>query len=260
MTNAVLAEKSITPDRVVFKKPSLLTVVSVEFRKSIDTRAGRWVLLSVMALVALTQLWGIWRSREYPVILTEFADFAGIPISLILPVIGILAMTSEWSQRTALTTFTLLPRRLPVLMAKVIAALILVSLVLALAAVLVVSAVAIGGLVSDTPVNWSMPGKVGAGIIVNNFLNVLMALGFGALLPVTGVALTSFFVAPTLLSFLTATILKERGEWIDVFGAFTRIAEFDIGNKGGQTLVSLLVWIAVPLSLGLFRSVRREVK
>ena len=34
-------------------------------------------------------------------------------VAFLAPLIGLLAMTSEWTQRTALTTFTLAPRRLP---------------------------------------------------------------------------------------------------------------------------------------------------
>ena len=56
---------------------------------------------------------------------------------ILLPVIGILAVTSEWSQRTALTTFTLVPRR-----ARVIAAKLIAGVVLALIAVLVCLAAA----------------------------------------------------------------------------------------------------------------------
>ncbi|MGL5829106.1 MAG: ABC transporter permease [Angustibacter sp.] len=260
MTSTLLREQSAPSQARPIKRPSLATVVLVELRKSVNTRAGRWVLLSVIALAALTQCYGIWQARNGPVVLTEFSDLAQVPISLILPVVGILAMTSEWSQRTALTTFTLLPRRLPVILAKVISALILVSLVMALGALMVIAAVAVGGLISDDPVNWSITAKAIGGILVTNFLNVIMGVGFGALLPVTGVALTTFFVAPTVISFLTATVLKARGEWVDVYGAFARLADFDLANKGWQTAVSLVVWIAIPLGLGLIQSVRREVK
>ena len=52
----------------------------------------------------------------------DVLDLALAPVDMILPAIGILAMTSEWTQRTALTTFTLSPRRIPVLFAKLLAA------------------------------------------------------------------------------------------------------------------------------------------
>ncbi len=39
-------------------------------------------------------------------------------VSVLLPVLGILLVTAEWSQRTALTTFTLVPRRERIIAAK----------------------------------------------------------------------------------------------------------------------------------------------
>lgn len=42
-----------------------------------------------------------------------------------MPVVGILLVTSEWSQRTAITTFTLVPQHGRVLTAKLLAALVL---------------------------------------------------------------------------------------------------------------------------------------
>ena len=57
------------------------------------------------------------------------------PQGFLLPVLGILLVTSEWTQRTALVSFTLMPVRGRVLVAKVLAALIagLAAIVLAMA-------------------------------------------------------------------------------------------------------------------------------
>jgi ABC-type transport system involved in multi-copper enzyme maturation permease subunit len=55
------------------------------------------------------------------------------PVGILLPVLGILSVTSEWSQRTALTTFTLVPNRFRVIGAKIaaVAVLAVASLVIA---------------------------------------------------------------------------------------------------------------------------------
>ena len=47
------------------------------------------------------------------------------PASILLPIIGILLVTSEWSQRTALITFTLVPKRMRVMSAKIAAGVVL---------------------------------------------------------------------------------------------------------------------------------------
>ena len=67
-------------------------------------------------------------------------------MAVLLPVLGILSITSEWSQRTALTTYALVPRRERVVAAKLIAvvlaalASVLASLAVAAVGTLVASA------------------------------------------------------------------------------------------------------------------------
>ena len=51
-----------------------------------------------------------------------FAAAIGFPMSVILPVVAILSVTSEWSQRSGLTTFTLVPHRGRVVLAKAVVA------------------------------------------------------------------------------------------------------------------------------------------
>jgi hypothetical protein len=48
-------------------------------------------------------------------------DLAVQPATVLLPIVGILPVSSEWSQRTALITFTLVPRPMQVLVAKLVA-------------------------------------------------------------------------------------------------------------------------------------------
>jgi len=51
---------------------------------------------------------------------SSFAAAIGVPMTIILPVIAILSVTGEWSQRSGLTTFTLVPHRGRVIFAKAV--------------------------------------------------------------------------------------------------------------------------------------------
>jgi uncharacterized integral membrane protein len=99
----------------------LKTLVSVELRKMTDTRAGLWLLIGVGAIVALVLgiavATGDAGTREF----TNLVALAQLPLGILLPVLGVLAATSEWSQRTVLTTFSLVPSRSSVISAKVLA-------------------------------------------------------------------------------------------------------------------------------------------
>ncbi len=109
-------------------------LVSVELRKMVDTRAGRWLLISIAALTALVliiQLWVV-LAQDLDVTFDDFAGGANIPMNVLLPVLGIMSVTSEWSQRTAMVTFTLEPSRSRFLAAKYVG-----TLIMALAAVVV---------------------------------------------------------------------------------------------------------------------------
>ncbi|HEX2857186.1 MAG TPA: ABC transporter permease [Propionibacteriaceae bacterium] len=257
-TEAPVRARALPPTRIA--APSFARLTQVELRKSVDYRAGRWILGAIAALSLLALGWRVWNASDAPITMMRFIDSAMTPVVLLVPVLGILAMASEWSQRTALTTFTLTPRRVRVLVAKVVAALLLSLGLFVTVLALTALAVGLAGLITGDAVTWSLDAKVVGGELVAQLLYVLMGAGFGALIPVTGAALTAFFVAPTLFGIISANVLKSAGEWFDVFGAFGRLSTFDLAGKGAQTATSVAVWIALPLAVGLWRSARREVK
>ena len=85
--------------------------LQAELRKMVDTRAGRWMVI-VMAAVAVLILaafliWGPAGDASFRGLL----ELSTLPLAMLLPVLGIMAATAEWTQRTGLVTFTLEPRR-----------------------------------------------------------------------------------------------------------------------------------------------------
>src|SRR5215207_2121613 len=89
----------------------LTRLVKVELRKMFDTRSGFWLMMSVGIVASVATLAIIIFASDDDLSFDLFAQAIGIPLAVILPVIAILAVTSEWSQRTGLITFTLLPHR-----------------------------------------------------------------------------------------------------------------------------------------------------
>ena len=61
-----------------------------------------------------------WAPREQ-FTYSQFMLAIGMPMTVILPIIAALSVTAEWSQRTGLATFTLVPHRGRVLLAKAVA-------------------------------------------------------------------------------------------------------------------------------------------
>ena len=100
-----------------------------------DTRSGFWLIASI-AITSLLAAGGVilW-APDGNLTYSTFATAIRFPVVIILPLIAILAVTSEWSQRSGLTTFTLIPHRYRIIKAKAISSVIVgvVSVLLAFA-------------------------------------------------------------------------------------------------------------------------------
>jgi ABC-2 type transport system permease protein len=103
------------------RRPGLGRLTLVELRKMTDTRAGFWLLVSTALLTVAVVVIAGFEMEEQERTLKNFVGIATVPLSLLGPVVGILLVTSEWSQRTSLITFTLVPHRARVLVAKLLA-------------------------------------------------------------------------------------------------------------------------------------------
>ena len=112
---------TVREQRTVAREVPLSRVVSVELRKMFDTRSGFWLLASIGITGLLTMVGTIAFAPDKDLTYYTFARAIGFPMTFVLPIIAVLAITGEWSQRTGLTTFTLVPQRSRVVWAKVTA-------------------------------------------------------------------------------------------------------------------------------------------
>lgn len=243
---------------------SFLTLLRVELRKQVDTRAGRGLLIAIGVLTVLALGLATWVTRE------QGADLAGLfvvtmtPQGLLLPVLGIITACNEWSQRTALITFTQEPRRLRVVLAKLLAALVLGTIAFAAAWVLALIAHLISAGLSGSPVSIDLdPGQL-AGQWISQMLALLQGVAFGLALLSVPLAIVAYFVLPMLFSTasLLVPVLRDLGAWVSMTAASTPLAEgVDLtATQWGQLETSSLLWIGVPLLIGIWRVLTREVK
>lgn len=234
-------------------------LLRVEWRKSTDTRAARWLLLTVALLTVGAAVIPVAMPNGVEQSLTGYAWFAALGLSILLPVISILTLTSEWSQRTVLVTFTQEPRRARVMTAKLLCGL---GLGMAGAAFgYVVTAAALG--ISDVlgrDVSWRLGWAPVVGFAACVLLNSLMGMAFGALLHNTAAAIVLFYVLPTAWTVVAIGALERLGEWLDTSQTFGWVLTGDWDGHWGPILTSTAVWVVLPLVIGLARTVRREVK
>jgi ABC-2 type transport system permease protein len=242
--------------------------ILVELRKCYDTRAGLWLLVTIASLVLLTEgiVLAVTVVQDEPITFGDFVGAAAFVTSIILPVLGIMVVTSEWSQRTAMVTFSLEPRRPLVIAAKALTGVILT---------LVTAALAIGvGLVCNLLYialqgngSWEFGTKYLFGFLITQTLAMLGGFALATLFLNTPAAIVVFFVYKWVLPGLFALGASLMGwfndlsSWIDFQAAQVPLSDLSIsGDEWGHLLTSGVVWLVLPLAFGLRRILRAEVK
>ena len=95
-------------------------LVRVEWAKATDTRAARWLLALSPLYAAGVMLLPVLFPTRFDQTYTSYLGLAAqVGVTTLLPVVVILMLTGEWSQRSIMITFTQEPRRIRVLNAKV---------------------------------------------------------------------------------------------------------------------------------------------
>jgi ABC-type transport system involved in multi-copper enzyme maturation permease subunit len=241
------------------RRPGLGRLTKVELRKMADTRSGFWLLLAVAGLtlvaVLVTALFGHEDQRTFRHILSNGLQPAGI----LLPVVGILVVSSEWSQRTALISFALVPERSRLLLAKLLAGIVLALVATAIGLVVAAFGTAIAS--TDVQHVWSLP----VGLLLQDVVYVVTAMiigiGFGVALQSSAPAIVLYFVLPIAFAALGSIhALTGAIEWINTAEALEPLTtEVMSGHQWAQGLVALALWIVVPFTIGLWRLTRRDV-
>lgn len=235
-------------------------LVRVEWSKATDTRAARWLLGLVGSLTVAVLAVPLAFPRVFDQTLQAFLEIGSIALLVLLPVVAILTLTSEWSQHTALATFTQEPRRARVVGAKLVVATVLGVLGAAFAFAASYLALLVADLIGRDVAWESPPWRVVVGFVLVSVLNTLMGAAFGALLYNTAAAIVLFFVLPTVWGVLAFGVFERLGRWLDTAQTWGWLAAGDWDGHVGPILVSTAFWVLLPLAAGVARTVRREVK
>jgi hypothetical protein len=233
-------------------------LLRVEWGKATDTRAARWLILTVALTTTGLMLIPLLAKNSTDQTQTSYLSFAALALTMLLPVVSILTLTSEWSQRTVLATFTQEPRRARVIKAKVCVSLVLAVLGSAFAGIVVAAAVLLAEL-SGRDIGSDMSTSKVIGFALFVLLNVLIGVAFGALLHNTAAAIVLFFALPAAFT-AASTALKSIGQWVDPSRTFGWVLQADWSGHLPQILTATTIWLIAPLAAGLIRTIRREIK
>jgi ABC-type transport system involved in multi-copper enzyme maturation permease subunit len=259
MTTTIAARTSTAggPPSALLRPIPFRRLLRVEWAKATDTRSSRWLLALVAVSTIGLMLAPVLAPSSIEQSYTSYLTFAAAALGLLLPVVAILMLTSEWSQRTVFTTFTQEPRRMRVIKAKLAASLLLGG-----------GAAVYGGLVtaaglgvaaaSGRTVEANLTAGAVAGFVLCALLNVGFGLALGALLQSSATAIAASFVLPAATGLL-AVASKPVGQWLDSSTAFNWVLENQWEGHLPQIVFSVILWVAAPLAVGIVRTLRRDV-
>lgn len=241
----------------------------VELRKALDTRAGRWFTFSIVGLVLVVE---VIYAFAAPDDIRDFGDFltvAGAVLGYFLPILIIMLVTSEASQRNGLVTFTLEPRRSRVVVAKFLAGLLLTAGVMVLGAAVAAIGTLLGAVTGASPV-WSVDVNLFFnGFVLGNLVGVFIGFAIAMLLMNTPGAIVGYFAYSLILPIAVGILgafsagFEKVTPWIEFNSAQTPLYAGDYtptGEEWAQIAVAGTIWLIIPLAFGIARLMRTEFK
>ena len=254
-------------ERVVPEPIPTSRLLAVELRKMFNTRAGFWLMASIAILSVIATVVTIIFAPDSELNYEAFASAIGFPMSVILPMIAVLSVSSEWSQRSALTTFTLVPSGSRVIAAKAGGA-----VALGVAAMLIALGVGAlgniaGSAIAGIDTTWNVEAWEFGQIVLADQIGMLMGFMLGVLFRSSPAAIVGYFVYALVLPTISGTLASvhdwrsEHAAWLDLNWASMQLFESKLtGEMWAQLALTSTVWLVLPLAIGLRALLRSEVK
>ena len=145
---------------------------------------------------------------------------------------------------------------------RVITAKIMVSLLLGAGAAVFGALVTAAGLSAAAASGRALDANLNAGLLAAFLLyvvlNVMTGVALGALVHNSAAAIVASFVLPIGFALL-GRASHVVADWLDYSTAFNWLLNGQWSGHTAQILVSVLLWVAIPVAAGFVRTVRREI-
>lgn len=240
--------------RVPFHK-----LIDIELRKTVNSRGGFWFAVFIaVGLVALL-LGQVFGGDTADQTVAQYYSSGAQYLGVFLPIVALLLVSTEWTQRTAMTTLTQQPRRTELMSAKFAAAM-AIGFVACIELILLVLGLGLLA-ANDAPGAMSLDSQVVAQSILMVMLSVASGFAFGAAFLKSAPAIVAYLLIPTVVVVLaTIGAIEKAVKWIDIGASSTAAVDHAMSAvEWRYFLVSSIAWIAVPLAVGWWRVMRDEV-
>ncbi|GAA4522625.1 hypothetical protein GCM10023160_11330 [Brachybacterium paraconglomeratum] len=239
----------------------------IDLRSFLDTRGAAILLtLSALAIAGFAALGGLIQPAVMPggTSDVEFTFIViALPLSLIIPVITVMMVAGEWSDKSIQNTLLQRPGRLAVLTSKVLAAAVVFLALMVLSIGFAAAATWVGGeLLGDGAVFSSFEGVLTTQLAIM-VATLLFSAAMAILLQSTVIGLVTAIGVPVVISTAGALAMVFGSEVIsDIIRAVdlqTAAGLFGGGEATAFELLPLLLLVVVPTVFGIRRWNRREV-
>ena len=246
---------------------TLSRMIGVELRKMFDTRSGFWLMASIGLAAVLSMISTIVFAPDSQLTYYTFARAIGFPMTVVLPIIAILSITGEWSQRSGLTTFALVPHRNHVVLAKTIASVTVGIVSMLFAMVVGVVGNLLGTAIAGTGLVWDLSFAHAVNIVLGSLLCLLTGTMLGVLFRSSPVALVAYFVMTLLLPMLFGLLASRQPgfqdvhPWVDLNNAEAALFDGTLtAAEWAHLAVTVTVWLILPAIIGIRLVMKSEVK
>lgn len=239
----------------------------IDLRAFLDTRGSAILLtLSLLAVVVFAALGGLLQPALQPEGISDLditAFVLTLPLSIIIPVLTVMITAGEWSDTSIQNTLLQRPGRLGVLTSKVITAVIVFVVLVALSFGLAAGTTWIGGeLLGEGAVLSSVDGMLTTQLAVL-VVTLLFSLAMGIVLQSTVLGLVAAIGVPFMVTtagglaaIFGSQVLTDVIRAVDLQAAATTLAG---GDATAFELIPLVLLVVVPTLLGVQRWRMREV-
>ena len=110
---------------------------------------------------------------------------------------------------------------------------------------------------------FTLTGVSLAGVVLAGLLYTMQGVAFGAAFLNTPIAIVSSLVLPTVWTVLTAMSerMSDVARWLDLQLVTGPLTEGTMtGENWGQLATATAVWVGLPMAIGTYRILTREVK
>ena len=231
---------------------SLGVLSAIEVRKSLSTRSGKAVGLVAVLLgpvgVLLVSLEAQGTAPGGAIL-----GFTGMLTALVLLALGVLSTAGEWTHKSVQVTYLLVPQRLRVLSAKVIALAVQGAVFAALGAALTVAML---WAIPD-PIDWTGFDRSLAVVVAAGAAFAVIGAGIGAALGNSPAALTGTYLTVLGVFPLLQVFKPELAEKVDPVTSVVVLAQM-----GWSTTPVLVVagWVVISTAIGAYVTRRRAVQ